>query len=250
VPIGPAQVQSLCFDQQGAAGNLVGEAGSVVTINPNQVTDLSLVTDRLAEKIVIHDVPLPAGSPPPALAPFTLEPTQEKDIQAQCYDYDGQVTTYCTIGWASSTKANGLSLSTATGAQTTVTANADGDYQVVATDAQTGAQDTVDVSVVSRAVASVDGVPSDIQLYRYGSPETHQLSPTASDSSQADIPYATFSYQSSNTSVATVSTDGLITAIAQGTCRVTVTGSTATGSAQAQVNVTVTETGGVNVIVQ
>lgn len=66
--------------------------------------------------------------------------------------------------------------------------------------------------------------------------DTQQLTATAKDSGGTTISSATFSYSSSDASVATVSTTGLVTAVAAGTATITVTSSGKTGTSAITVN--------------
>lgn len=81
--------------------------------------------------------------------------------------------------------------------------------------------------VVNQSTASIDGLGA-----------TTQLSATVEDQHGAPIPTATVTWSTSAANVATVSTAGLVTAVAQGTATITV----ADGSASATTVVTVVQT--------
>jgi hypothetical protein len=251
VPVGNVKVTATCYDQNDAAGNLVAEASQIVQVNANATTDVGLVTDRLAEHVRIIAVPAPPGTPPAELPHVAMEPGDSVDIQVKGYDYDGTETAYVDFGWSKDEKAL-LSMVPTVGSITTLTAVEDGQFTVTATDAKSGEQDSVDVDVISRIAASVEVDPDGMTLYRFGSPETGQITAVARDGLGAAIPYATIGYESSDDSVATVSGTGVVTAQGPGTCTVTVSASSATTSTPptATCDVTVYDTGGLNVIVQ
>jgi plastocyanin len=72
---------------------------------------------------------------------------------------------------------------------------------------------------------------------------TRQLTPTAKDQTGANMSGATFTYVSSDQSKATVSNAGLVTGVAVGTSRITVTGTIGGVSKTATVDVAVTDAG-------
>ena len=69
---------------------------------------------------------------------------------------------------------------------------------------------------------------------------TTQLTATAKDQNGGNMSGATFAYQSNNQSIATVTSAGVVTGVAAGTARITVTGTIGTVSKTANVDVTVT----------
>ena len=87
-------------------------------------------------------------------------------------------------------------------------------------------------------VASVQVSPGTATLNSLGA--TTQLSASATSTSGASVPGTVFTWVSSNPSAATVDSNGLVTAVANGTATVTATASGATASGSA--NVTVAQT--------
>ena len=87
-------------------------------------------------------------------------------------------------------------------------------------------------------VASVQVSPGTATLNSLGA--TTQLSASATSTSGASVPGTVFSWASSNPSAVTVDSNGLVTAVANGTATVTATASGATASGSA--NVTVAQT--------
>lgn len=257
VPVGPVRVTATSYDGYDATGNMVGEASAVVTVNADEVTSVTLITDRLAERVEIYEVPMPDGDPPPPLESTLLEPTGQQQVQAKGWDYDGTETAYVDFTWTSNTgmqsadlNADGLVVDPTTGSVVTITAIADGEYEVTVSDGRSGESSTLDVSVVSRPVESIYLEPRESTLYRFGEPDRVQLTAYARDLAEETIAYAELSFVSGDPDVASVDANGLVTAQGQGSCTITVTGATATGSAQAQCRVDVIDTGELDVIVQ
>ena len=257
VPGGAVLVTATCYDGYDATGNRVGEASSVVTVVANETTPVTLTTDRLAANVSIYEVPMPDGDPPPVLEEVRLEPTGQQQIQAKGWDFDGTETAYVQFEWAVSEqqpgsvmKGSGLSVDPTTGSVVAITAIEDGRYEVRVRDAKSGQSGTLDVHVISRAVDSVSLSDREATLYRYGEQSQLQIDAEALDSDSTPIDYAEIRYESSDSDVASVSATGLVTAEAQGTCIITVTGRTATGTAGAICYIQVIETGELDVIVQ
>ncbi len=248
VPVGPVRVTATCYDGYDAAGSRVGEASSVVTIHADEVTSVTLVTDRLAETVAIHEVPLPDEEPPPSLNFLELEPGGQQQIQAKGWDFDGEETIYVDFSWASD--GEGIGIDPTAGSVVTITAIQDGEYQATVTDANSGQDATIDVDVISRPVASVYLEPRETTLYLFGEPDHVQLTATARDETDEEVAYAELGFMSDNPEIAAVDANGLVTAQSPGQCTITATGATATGSAQATCQITVIESGRIEVIVE
>ena len=248
VPAGAVRVTATCFDGYDGNGNRVAEATSVTTVSANQTTNVTLTVDRLAESVGIYSA---VGILQDQLLPLEtldMEPGDVYPVQAKGWCYDGTETVYVEFRWSVSDQ--GLSVEPAEGSITTLEAIEDGVYEVTATDGNSGEDATLEVTVESRAVASVSVEPRQSTLYRFGDPETVQLSVLALDSAAQSIGYAVIRYESSDTSVATVDADGLVSAAGPGAAVITVTATTATGTASAQCAVEVIETGDLDIIVQ
>ena len=115
-----------------------------------------------------------------------------------------------TINWTTSDSTN-AKLSTTSGNSVTVTAgNTAGNYTVKATDSVTGASTTYTIKVVNLIVD-----PTQVTLDLSGT-TTQQLTVTK----QGEV--GAITYESDNTEIATVDTNGLITAIANGTATITI----------------------------
>lgn len=250
VPVGEVLITVTCFDGYDASGNRVAEASSVASILPDQVTSVEIVTDRLAERIGIHAVPMPDGDPPATLSSVRLEPGEETRVQARAWDFDGTETVYVDLAWTLNSPADGLTVDPLTGSIVTLEAFEDGEHQLTVTDAKSGRSATLDITVASRPVVFVDLNPLRATLYRFSEPDSVQLVASALDGAEEEIPYAQVSYQSTDSEVAVVDEIGLVTAAGPGTCDIIVTGASATGSASAICRVTVIDTGELDVIIQ
>jgi hypothetical protein len=249
IPAGDVLISVTCFDGRGATGNTVAEARSVETVVAGRVTPVTLITDRLAERVAIYEVPMPDGAPEP-LAAITLEPRDEIPVQARAWDYDGTATVYVDFGWTLTPQSDGLSVDPITGSVVTVSAHRDGEYSVTVTDVRSGQSWPLRVAVISRAPAVIDLSPGEATLWRFGRPEQVQLSATVRDTDGEEIRYAQRTWESSDPSVARVDADGLVTAEGPGSATVTARGMTATGTAEAVCEITVIDQGNLDVIVE
>ena len=116
-----------------------------------------------------------------------------------------------TINWTTSNSTN-AKLSATTGNSVTVTAGSTtGNYTVTATDSVTGASTTYTIKIANITVS-----PTSVTLDLSGT-KTKRL--TVNKSGET----GSITYSSSNASIATVSTGGLITGVANGTATITVT---------------------------
>ncbi|MFO8082516.1 MAG: Ig-like domain-containing protein [Armatimonadota bacterium] len=249
IPAGEVLVEAICFDGRNATGDAVAQARSVETVTANQVTSVTLVTDRFAERVGIYEVPMPGGDPQP-LAAITLEPREDVSVQARGRDYDGAEAVYVEFGWTVSPPSEGLTLDPTTGSIVSVNAHEDGEYTATVTDAMSGQSYALEVAVVSRAPAEVDLNPRQATLWRFGSPEQMQLSATVRDADGEEIRYAELAWGSGDPSVAIVGADGLVTAEGPGSATITASGITATGVAEATCEIEVIDQGHLDVIVQ
>ncbi|HXY29790.1 MAG TPA: Ig-like domain-containing protein [Gemmatimonadaceae bacterium] len=172
---------------------------------------------------------------PPQVASVSVTPTQAtinvgatSQLAAAALDGSGNTLSGRTFTWATSNAAvatvssNGLVTAVATGSAT-ITATSGG---------QSG---TAAVTVVSPppTVASVSVSPNTATMLPGN---TVTLSATAKDGSGNTISSSTFTWSSSNVSVATVSSSGLVTAVSAGTATITASTSGKSGTAAITVN--------------
>ena len=107
-----------------------------------------------------------------------------------------------------------------------VTAASNGEATITAT---AGAATGSAVVTVAQAVASVEVTPSAVAMSALGS--TQQLTAEGFDENGNAVEGAQFSWASSDTAVATVDADGLVTAVGSGTATITATAGEVSGSA-------------------
>lgn len=107
-----------------------------------------------------------------------------------------------------------------------------GAFRVVATDSASGRADTAAVTITAPAVATVSVTPGSADLL-VG--QTTQLSATVKDSSGAVLAGQTVTWSSSRTGVASVSSSGLVTGVAQGSATISATA----GGKQGQTSIAV-----------
>lgn len=169
---------------------------------------------------------------PPMVAELTVDPTslaltvgEARDLTATARDADGGVLGSATISWTSS--APDVATVSSTGR---VTAVAVGSAAITAS--ADGKAASAAVTVTRPPVATVAIAPPTLVL-EAGS--TGQLSATARDASGATVSDATFAWQSSDESVANVSSSGLVRALAAGVITVTATSGGVSGSSTVSV---------------
>ncbi len=152
-----------------------------------------------------------------------LRATQQ--FSAVAHDQKGRPMTGKAFSWRSSNPAVATVSNTGL-----VTAAGDGSATITAT--SEGVSGSANV-MVSRTAATVAVTPTTANLSALGA--TQQFSATARDPGNSPITGATFTWTSSNPSVATVSPSGLVTAVGNGTA--TITGSSSGKTATATVTV-------------
>jgi outer membrane protein OmpA-like peptidoglycan-associated protein len=148
----------------------------------------------------------------PAVATLTsLHQTQQ--LAAAAMDQHGGPMSGQVFGWRSSNPA------VATVSQTgTVTAVGEGSATISATAAAVSGNATV---TVAQAAATVAVSPATASLTSLGA--TQQMEASARDANDNAFPGATFSWTSSDPSVASVAASGLVTAVGNGTAQITAT---------------------------
>src|SRR5438876_1007233 len=192
------------------AGPNPGQYKVVATGNPGSVSDTALVTVTLA--------PVSAVSVAPTAATILVGATTQ--LQATTTDSIGYVLTGRTVTWASNNSAvtvGGTGLATGAGTgSATITATSEG---------QSG---TSGVTVTFVPVASVTVNPASASV-QVG--QTVQLSATPRDANGNALPGRTVTWASTNTTVATVNGQGLVTAKVVGSATITATSEGQSGSA-------------------
>ncbi|MXW04086.1 MAG: hypothetical protein F4Z81_03345 [Gemmatimonadetes bacterium] len=152
---------------------------------------------------------------------------QTLQINATVLDQDNNVLTGATVAWSSSNPAVASVSSSGL-----VTVLSGGIARISATSGGVSAVASVQVS---QAVISVAIAPTSVTLALLG--ESVQLEAEAYDSGNAPIPVASFTWSSSNPTVATVSSTGLVTAVSNGTTRITAESQSVTSSIEVVVEI-------------
>ena len=152
---------------------------------------------------------------------------QTLQINATVLDQDNNVLTDATVAWSSSKPAVASVSSSGL-----VTAVSGGTAEISAT---TGGVSAVANVQVSQVVVSVAIAPTSVTLAQLG--ENVQLEAEVYDSGNAPIPVASVTWSSSNPTVATVSSTGLVTAVSNGTARITAESQSVTSSIEVVVEI-------------
>src|SRR2546426_459273 len=195
------------------------DTGKVKVIARDQGNNLS---DTATVAVTLPPVASMSVSP----ASATVLPTQTAQLTATTLDSTGAVLTGRTVTWSSS----GTGVATVNGSGL-VTGVAAGSTTVTA--ASEGRSASSSVTVTTVPVASVTVSPATGSLY-VG--QTVQLTATAKDSAGNPLTGRVIAWSSDNTTVATVSTAGLMTAKAAGSATITA----ATGGKSGSSGITVT----------
>lgn len=152
---------------------------------------------------------------------------QTLQINATVLDQDNNVLTDATVAWSSSKPT--VATVSSSGLVTVVSG---GIAQISATSGGVSAVANVQVSQVAVSVAIA---PTSVTLAQLG--ENVQLEAEAYDSGNAPIPIASVTWSSSNPTVATVSSTGLVTAVSNGTARITAESGSVTSSIEVVVEI-------------
>ncbi|HKI75421.1 MAG TPA: Ig-like domain-containing protein [Pseudomonadales bacterium] len=169
----------------------------------------------------------------PATATINVGATQQ--LTATAKDSSGATISGASIAYSSSDTAIAT---VSTGGL--VTGVAAGSATITATSSGKSGTATITVNTPAPTVATVTLSPSAVTLT---AGNTQQLTATAKDASNATISGATFTYASSDTTVATVDSSGLVTAVAAGTATITATSGGVDGTATITVNAATAVTG-------
>jgi uncharacterized protein YjdB len=164
----------------------------------------------------------PAATVVVSLSTSTLEVGQTAQATAAVADANGVAISSPTIAWQSSNPA--IATVNTTGL---VTAVARGSVTISAlTDGKTG---SAPLTVAAKSVASVAVSPNPAAVLQG---QQVQMTATAKDAQGTALPGKTFTWQSSNAAVATVSSSGMVTSVGPGTATITATADGVGGSAQ------------------
>ena len=196
-------------------------SNGVVTGRAAGTAVISATSGGRSGSVTVTVVLVPVGSVTVSPSSVTLVPTQVLSLSAEVRDANNVVVTDRSVTWTSSNAA--VATVTTTGV---VTAVAPGTATITATsEGKTGA---ATISVVPMPVGSVTVSPATANV---SVGQTTTLSATVRDTSGAVVVDRTVTWRSSNTAIATVSSAGVVTGVAQGTVTVTATSETRSGSA-------------------
>jgi uncharacterized protein YjdB len=210
-----------------ASGLVTGKANGSATITVAAEGRTATAT------LTVGTATAPAPAPAPApVATVTVTPTassiyqgQGVQLQAALRDANGNVLTGRAVTWTSSNA--GVASVSSTGY---VTAGATGSAVITAT--SEGKSGTASVTVGVVPVASVTVSPASVSLQPNG---TAQLGATVRNAAGDVLSARLITWSSSNTTVATVSATGFVTALAAGSATITATSEGKTGSATVSV---------------
>ena len=159
---------------------------------------------------------------------------QTVQLSARVFDQNNNIMNSATVAWSSSDEAVAT-----VSAQGLVTAVRNGTARITATSGS--ATRSIDVTVMQSA-GSIVIAPQTATLMSIGA--TVQLTATVLDQNGQAVADAAVAWSSSDEAVATVSAQGLVTAVRNGTARITAT----SGSATRSIDVTVMQSAGSIVI--
>jgi uncharacterized protein YjdB len=199
----------------------VADDGSVTGVRKGS----AVVSARVGNKgatASINVLSSPAATIGVALATSTLEVGQTTQAMADVEDASGATIATPTIAWQSSNPA----IATVNSGGL-VTAIARGGVTISAiSDSKTG---SAALTIAAKTVASVAVSPNPAAAMQG---QQVQLTAVAKDAQSAALPSKTFTWQTSNASVATVSASGMVTSVGPGTATITATADGVSGSAQ------------------
>jgi uncharacterized protein YjdB len=196
-------------------------ASGVVTGQAAGTAVISATSDGRSGSATVTVVPVPVGSVTISPSSAALVPTQVLSLSVEVRDENKAVVTDRAITFTSSNPA--VATVSTTGAVTAVTP---GSTTITAT--SEGRTGTAAISVVPMPVGSVNVSPATANVI---AGQAITLSATVRDTSGAVVADRVVTWQSSNSSVATVSSAGVVTGKVAGTVTITATSETRSGSA-------------------
>jgi len=208
-----------------AVASVTGE-GSVTAMGPGtaQITATSSGVSGSAVLTTVAAPPAAVASVSVSLASGSLNPGLTTQASATMRDENNNVLGGRAVSWSSSN----TSVATVSGAGL-VTAISVGSAQITAT--SEGVSGSVGVSVVAPSQAAVATVSVSLASGSLNAGQTTQATATTFDASNNVLAGRAITWSSNNTSVATVSGSGVVTAVAVGSAQITATSEGKSGSA-------------------
>ena len=205
-------------------------SSGLVTTSATGTATISATVDGVSGTTAITVIPVPVAtvSVTPSSSSLTVGQTQQ--LSATPKDASSTALSGRTVTWTSS--ASSIATVSSTGL---VTAVAAGSATITATTEGINGTASVTVSAAVTPVASVSVSPSSTSL-TVG--QTQQLSATAKDAAANALSGRTVTWATSNSSIATVSSSGLMSAVGAGSATVTATSEGVVGSATITVSAT------------
>jgi trimeric autotransporter adhesin len=249
VPVGGSvQLSASVRDASGGElqGRLVGWTSSdesvAVVSSSGRVSGIKIGTATITASsegksgtatVTVTAAPVASVNVTPPTASVTVG--QSTTLTAQTLDANGNALTGRTVAWTSSN--TGIATVSEAGV---VTGVAPGSATITATSENKSGTATVTVTAIPVANVTVD--PTTVSLTTGG---TQQITATARDAQGNALADRAVTWESQNTNIATVSSTGLITAVAPGTTTVTATSEGKVGTVT--VTVTAPAVGSINV---
>jgi uncharacterized protein YjdB len=225
----------------GRAVTWTSSAPGVATVNAGVVTGVSAGSTTITATsegisgtatVNVEAAPPPPPPPPPPVATVEVNPSsasvvagQTRQLSVTLRDAGGNVLTGRIVTWA--TNASGVATVSGTGL---VTAQNPGSATITAT--SEGVSGTSAITVTPAPVASVTVTPASPTIEV---PNTRQLTATLRDAAGNQLTGRTITWSSSATGIATVSSTGLVTAVAEGSATITATSEGISGNASVTV---------------
>jgi uncharacterized protein YjdB len=181
--------------------------------------------------VTVGQAPVASVTVTPATSSITTGQTLQ--LTATAYDAGGHVLTGRSVSWSSSAAA----VATVSGSGL-VTAAAVGTVKITATIG--GQSGSSSITVGPPAVSAVSVSPTQASI---GVGGTQQLTAKATSATGTTVTGVTYTWSSSNSSMASVSSSGLVTGVAAGSATITVSAAGKTATANVTVTGTTTSTG-------
>jgi len=204
----------------------VSESGMIAAVSPGH-TVISAASEGVsgqANMDVVAPLPVPVAAVSVALSASSATPGQSAQATATTLDANNNVLTGRSIAWSSSNSA----VATISGSGA-ISAVAVGTTQITAT--SEGVMGSATFTVTSAPPVPVASVTVSLAASSRNPGETTQATATTRDANNNVLTGRVITWSSSNTSVATVSSSGLVTAVAAGTTQIKATSEGQSGSA-------------------